>query len=248
MRAASSVDRIALSAIATTSGGITFASRSPTPRSSSNEPRSRALTPDDPRTHAERPFQLGVVVGLDEHVEPELDGQGVQVGQQGVVGERRGDEQDCVRADGPGLEHLHLVDDEVLAQHRDVDRGASSVEVGDRPTEVSGVGQDRETRCTARAVRSRGPRRVEPRRQLTLRRGAALELGDDGQGVALAQRRLEAPGRRRVEGLRAQQVAHRRTVEHRDLVALGREDPVEDGHETAIVRRLTSRSPHRCLT
>ena len=94
------------------------------------------MTPTIRAPSAQRPFQLGVVVGLDEHVEPELDGEGVQVGEQRVVGERGDDEQHRVGADGPGLEHLHLVDDEVLAQDRHVDRRASGVEVGDRAAEV----------------------------------------------------------------------------------------------------------------
>ena len=144
MRAASSRDRIALSAIAITSGGTSAASRSPTPRSSSKVPRSRAFTPTICAPMLSARSSSALVVGLDEHGQAEPAGELVQIGEDDVVGDRGDDEQDRVGADRAGLVHLDLVDDEVLAQHRELAGVPGAMEVVDRAAEVRTVGEDRE--------------------------------------------------------------------------------------------------------
>ena len=52
------------------------------------------------------------------------------------------DQQDQVRAVGPGFPDLVLVDHEVLAQQRDVHGGPDGVEVGQRAAEAALLGQD----------------------------------------------------------------------------------------------------------
>ena len=59
----------------------------------------------------------------------------------GVLVEGRDDEQDGVRAVGARLPHLVAGDHEVLAQHRDVDRGAHGVEVVEAAAEAALLGE-----------------------------------------------------------------------------------------------------------
>ena len=61
---------------------------------------------------------LGRVVCFHEHRQSERRGQPVQILEQRVVGDRGRDEQDRIGADRPRLEHLHVVDREVLPQDR----------------------------------------------------------------------------------------------------------------------------------
>ena len=65
----------------------------------------------------QRPLELGLVVDLDEHVEADLAGQLMEVGELGVV-ERGGDQQHAVGAHDAGVAHVAGIDREVLAQHR----------------------------------------------------------------------------------------------------------------------------------
>ena len=73
-----------------------------------------------------------------------------------------------VRADGPGLVDLHLIDREVLAQDRDVHRVARRLEVGDASAEVLGVGEHAHGGRAAGRVRPCRLRRIEVGRQLAL--------------------------------------------------------------------------------
>ena len=54
--------------------------------------------------------------------------------------------------------------------------------------------------------------------------------------VGVSQRAGEVAGRRRVERVAPQEVAGLRPVQQSDLVALGREDLVEDGHGALSLR------------
>ena len=78
------------------------------------------------------PLELGLVVHLDEHVEVELAGDGVEV-RELVVVERRHDQEDGVGTHDPGPRHVARVDGEVLAQHGEVD-GLARPRAGRRPS------------------------------------------------------------------------------------------------------------------
>ena len=80
---------------------------------------------------------------LDEHVEPELGGERVQVAQLALV-ERGDDEQHAVGAHQPGVADVEGGDGEVLAQHGQLRAGARRREVGRRPAEELPVGEHRE--------------------------------------------------------------------------------------------------------
>ena len=109
-----------------------------------------------------------------------------------VLLERGDDEQDDVGAVGAGLVHLVAADDEVLAQHRDVDDGADGVEVGQRAAEAAPLGEHADDAGAAGLVLAGERGGVGDVGQRALGRAAALDLGDDadagraqrGQGVA----------------------------------------------------------------
>ncbi len=128
------------------------------------------------------PLELGLVVDLEQHIDPELHGQGVEVAQLGVV-EGGDDEEHGVGAHGPGVRHVTRVDREVLAEHRQRDRGPRRLEVGRGSAEVGTVGEHGQAGRAALGVGPSGLRGVEVGRQVALRRGPALHLGDHCQPV-----------------------------------------------------------------
>src|SRR6185369_10430698 len=99
------------------------------------------------------------------------------------------DEEDEVGAACPRLPQLVARDDEVLAQHRDVDRGADGVEVLERAAEATLLGEDADDGSAARLVVGRERGRVGDGRERALGRAAALDLGDDPDAVVAPQRR-----------------------------------------------------------
>ena len=150
------------------------------------------------------PLDLALVVGLDQHGEAELERERVQVGEQAVVGERGDDEQHRVGADASRLEHLHLVDHEVLAQRRERGRLARGLQVGDRAAEERIVGEHRERGRAPGFVQPGRALRIEVGSELTLRRRAPLDLRDHGEvTVGPSQRAAKSRDRWRVERGRA---------------------------------------------
>ena len=73
-----------------------------------------------------------MVVDFDQHVHAMRDRRVLDILGCGIV-ERRHDEQDAVGAIGAGLDHLIGVEDEVLAQHRQVGRRARRVRKSSSP-------------------------------------------------------------------------------------------------------------------
>src|SRR6185437_4384805 len=134
-------------------------------------------------------------------------------------------------ADGAALVDLHLVDGEVLAQHRQVAGRARGAQVVDGAAEPRPVGEHREARRPTGRVRLGRERGIEVGREVALRRRPALDLGDHAQRArGRPERTGEVARRGGVEGAGPKQIAHLGTVQHRDLVALGREDLVEHRH------------------
>ena len=84
---------------------------------------------------------------------------------QHVLFQRGDDQQHEIGAVRPCLVHLVRADDEVLAQHRDVDRGADRVQVGQRAAEPAALGEHRD--------RPRAAGRVHP--------GQRRRVGDGGE-------------------------------------------------------------------
>ena len=152
---------------------------------------------------AERALDLAGVVGLDEHTETEAIGERVQIGEQRVVRDRGRDQQDRVGTDRARLVHLHLVDREVLAQHRQLGVLAGDLQIGDGTAEVRRVGEHREGGRAAVLVRLGRRGRIEVEGERTLRRRTTLDLGDHRDvAVGAAERTAERAGRRRLERAR----------------------------------------------
>ena len=190
----------------------------------------------------ERHLELALVVHLDERVEVERARLAQQVEQ--VVGLERGDDQqDRVGARGRRLVELVRVDDEVLAQHRQVGHRARGAQVVERAAEVERLGEDRQRRRRRRArTRARSPRPSSPR-------GSCPPTASG----ACARRSARCPGRSsasengRRSG-RSATAASSRDERHRlaappDLVARVLDDPLEHAHAGASSRVIsTSRS------
>jgi len=150
---------------------------------------------DHGRTGVECPAELALVVDLDERGHIERDDETVQARELAVL-ERRDDQQDGVCSHRPSIENVALAHGEVLAQHGELDGGARGLEVGTAAGEERLVGEHGQTARPACSVRSRQGCRVELGREHTLRRRAALDLGDQCDVADAAQRHSELPRRR----------------------------------------------------
>ena len=147
-----------------------------------------------------------------------------------VVGGQRGDDQqDRVGADGRGLVELVGVDDEVLAQDRQVGGGERLPEVVERPAEVERLGEDRQRGRAAALVGLDDLRDGRALADQPGRRRAALVLGDQ-RHAGPRQRLLErALLRALVE--RALELGQRDALTAAsDLVARVVDDAIEDVH------------------
>jgi len=145
--------------------------------------------------------------------------------------QRRDDQQDAVRAPRARLGHLILVDDEVLAQHRQPAGRARHAQVLGCALEELPVGQHAEAgRAVARiAGRYRG--RIEILAQHALGRRGLLHLGDDGRaasGDGGAQRATEVAQVCARARLRQQFGLRGPRTRRGDLLALDRQDAVEN--------------------
>ena len=188
------------SATRTTSSGIRGASRAKVSRSTSRVLRLRALTPISVAPAAERPVDLLLVVHLDERGEPDGDGP-VEQRLELVLVERGDDQQRQVGAGGAGLPQLVGGDDEVLAQHRDVDGGAHGDEVGEAAAEAALLGEHADRRGTTGCVVGGQRGRVGDRGQRALAGAGPLDLGDHAdtrtRGTPASGRARRARGGRR---------------------------------------------------
>ena len=156
-----------------------------------------------------------LVVDLDQHVEVERARLAVQVGEVVVV-ERGDDQQDRVGAGRRRLVELVGVDDEVLAQDRQVGGRARRLQVLERAAEVRLLGEDRDRRGAAALVGADDARRrVAPSRIVPAdgeRRLCSAITEMPGRGERLAERAtLGALVERRLEVGRAASAERRRS-------------------------------------
>ena len=98
------------------------------------------VDPDHRGAGGQRPVGLGLGVHLDERRHAERLGPLEQAGQR-VLLQRGDDEQHDVGTVRAGLVHLVAGDDEVLAQHGDVDGGPDGGQVGLRAAEAAPLGE-----------------------------------------------------------------------------------------------------------
>ena len=187
----------------------------------------------------ERRSQFLVVVHLDQHVHAEVKRASFQFRHQAVV-QCRHDQQDRIRAHRARLVHLVMVDDEILADHRQRAGGARLAQVGFRALEELHVGQHRQAGRAVFGVALRDRRRLEVRAQHAFRGRGLLHFRDDAGPAGsdlVAQAVLEtADGAARFQvalhlAAQAGQVA--RFFRRGHFVGLDGQDLVQDvGHRT----------------
>ncbi len=91
----------------------------------------------------QRAVELGFVVYLDEDFEAQRAGLGGELGQLSA-GESGGDEKDAVRTCEAGFDDLVGIQDEVLAEDGQRNRGACGLQVGEGALELGVLGENGE--------------------------------------------------------------------------------------------------------
>ena len=154
------------------------------------------VQPDQAGVGGQGRLELALVVDLDERLQAQLAG---QLGEAGELLCRQdgGEEQDHVGAGGAQDGELALVDDELLGEDRERDRGPDRAQVGDRAAEPVRLAQDGDGARAAGLVGSGQGDRIGVGGDGPGRRRAALDLGDEMQarrGQALGDRPRGGPG------------------------------------------------------
>ena len=208
------------------------------------------VDPDELGAQGDRALGLGLVVDLDERGEPELAGLVVEAAQ-GVVVQRADDQQGQVGAGGAGLDELVAGDDEVLAQHRYVDRGADRDQVGQAAGEAALLGQDADRGGPAGGVLAGQRRGVGDLGEMALAGAAALDLGDD-RALRGTQARHRVQGRVDVAERRADVGERTGGLAHGEVLAHAGDDLLEHRHgasNTVMIlhRAILSPDPQRGL-
>src|SRR5947208_12037589 len=144
------------------------------------------------RAHAKRPFELGFVVHFQEGIHAECLRGLLELLRGGVV-DRGQDDQDAVGAPCPRLGDLINVIHEILAQDRELGRGARCSEMFRLALKGGRVGEHREASRAPAFVGARQGRRVELRPDQPFGGARFLDLGDQG----IVARREFAPDRGR---------------------------------------------------
>src|SRR5581483_2272413 len=159
--------------------------------------------------------------------------------------EHRGDQQDRVGAGGASLVDLIRVEDEVLAQDGQGDRGAHGAEVVEGALEMA-VGEDRDGGGAVGGIGGGDGCGIEVGKDVALAGRGAFDLGDDGRAPG-AQRADEIARWWGGEDGGADGVEGKRGATGLQLFALGGKDAVEDragGHQ-GTSWRLAARSRSR---
>ena len=138
---------------------------------------------------------------LDQGIHADFQGQGVEVGQLGIV-QGGHYEQHGVGTHDPGIADIACIDSEVLAEHRNRDSTACSHQVVDRAAEVPDVGEDRQACRSAECVLLCSLGRVEVGGHIAPGGRTALHLGDDRRLAhrSAPQGEVESTGRRGAAG------------------------------------------------
>ncbi len=117
-------------------------------------------------------------MGLDEGLQPDLE-RAFDEGHQALAGMEHREEEDEVGPGGPQVRELDLLDDELLGQDRDRDRGTNGAQVVHGATEPMRLAQHGDRGRTAGLVGAgAGDDVVVRRRDLAGGRRRPLDLGD----------------------------------------------------------------------
>ena len=142
--------------------------------------RLRLLMPTSRQSSRKRAVELGAVVHFHQHVHAQLGRERGQLARLAVV-ERRHDQQDAIGAQRPALDHLVGVEDEVLAQYRQLAGGARRPQIVVAALEIRRVGQYRQAGRAAGLIGAGEGRRVEIGADQASARAGLLDLGDQAE-------------------------------------------------------------------
>ncbi len=173
---------------------------------------------------------VGFVVDFDEAFEADALGEGGEGGE-GFVVEDADDEEHGVGAHGGGFVDLIGIEDEVLAEDREVGNAAGAFQVLGGALEEGGFGEDGEGGGAARFVGGGKIGGIEIGADVAEGGGGALDFGDDadagtGEGGGEAAEVVALGGQAFEIGLRPQAAGGG------DFGPLGGEDLIEEGHES----------------
>ncbi len=142
-----------------------------------------AVHADDAGARLERAVELGRRVDLDQCVEPRLS-RGSQQRGETLRCQRPHDEQHGGGAGRARLQHLELVENEILPQQRHGDRRRGRSKVVHRPAEVRLVGQHRDRRRAVAGIERRALRGIEVLPDHARRGRPPLHLRDHRDTIA----------------------------------------------------------------
>src|ERR1700745_147901 len=134
---------------------------------------------DQPRAQAQRPFELGFVVDLQQDVHAERLRGILEILCHAVL-DRRHDNQDAISPPRPRLSYLIDVVHEILAQDGKLRRGAGGDEVFALALERGRIGEHREASRTPPLVGTRQCSCIEISADQAFRGARLLDLGDQG--------------------------------------------------------------------
>ena len=146
------------------------------------------VDPDQVTFRCECPFELRLVVDLDEGIETDFVGERTKIAQLCVVEGGRNQEH-AVSPHEPGIDHVAGIDGEVFADDRERGGSPRRPQVRHGTTEPLFICQNRETRCAPSFIGAGEQTRVEVSEQISLRRGASLDLADDRDSLGRSRQR-----------------------------------------------------------
>ncbi len=129
--------------------------------------------------------KLGGIVRFDQRRHPKLSRERCERTQLALF-QHRGDQQNAIRAGRARFINLVRLENEILAQQRNIHRGADGSQIVQRAFEMY-VGQNRDCGGAAGDILARDVGRIESRHDVALARGRALDFGDY-RGTPSAQR------------------------------------------------------------
>jgi hypothetical protein len=159
----------------------------------------------------------------------------LQQSDEGVLLQRRHDQQHQVGAVRPRLVHLVAGDHEVLAQDRDLHRGADGGQVVERPAEPTPLGEHADGPGTTGGVVAGQVGRVGDLGELSTGRGGTLHLRDHRHAGA-AQGRVRVQRRRRGGGQLADPLQRNLLLSPGHVLAHAGQDLVEHAADAGPVR------------
>jgi arabinofuranan 3-O-arabinosyltransferase len=160
-------------------------------------PQVAIVDADQPGAALQDARQLLGVVKLDERIHAQRASLGKQ-SRQVAIAEDLGNQEDCIGAGHAGLQELIAIEDEVLAEDRQVDGSADRGEILQSPLKERLIGQHADAGGPMSGVRPGDGDRIEIRAQHACRRRRFLDFRDDADRPRAFERCADWPGRGRV--------------------------------------------------